>query len=802
MRAALLGLFFLFTFSLQAQQTVTLEYNEISLYDLFEEVEKSFGITISYNSDLVQDTPVEVIGTFTQAELLTLIEQQSELSVMALDDVRFVMLPKSDESTEETLALDSTLFQLEEVLLIEYLTKGYNRSTSDGSLQLNPAALGILPGLTEPDVFQSLQIVPGLSSPLETASELHIRGGTPDQNLVLWDGIKIYHQGHFFGHISALNPYITDNISVFRGGTSVRYGDRVAGVIDVKSTSEIPESLEAGAGFNLTHGDVFIKAPLQKDKLAIVLSARRSFSDLFETITYNQLQNKVFQNTKIADGGITTDEEFIELESDIRFVDVNAKLLWNPTENDEVAISALWMSNNLDVPLQSAEFQSRDVLELRNNGYSAQWTHHFGKRSRLDLRGYLSDYTSKYDFLETEVDDETDSFGFQKNNTIDDLGASIQFQHNIQGPHSVLAGYEFVNNQITYQLNETNDGLTDFSDDEDDTLISHTVFGEYQFNHRLWKIRAGVRASYLDVFDRWYYEPRLFAQFKVDRSLRLNISGEIKNQSVSQLVLFDFNEVGVGNNVWVLADNDEIPVVNARQGTLGMLFTDAGWTLDVEGYYKLIKGLTSFNRGFASVANDYSTGTNRVVGVDVLVKKKIGGLRSWLGYSLSNSQFEFPDLQTGSFPGNFDQRHILSLSNTYQWKNWQFSLGWSFATGRPISTPSGISGITSEGGDDDGDGDVDPPNPTLDYNEQNNERLDSYHKLDASVVYDFPLSDSNKVMGRIGCSLVNIYGRENEIDRTFRLDDNLDDEGVPPRIIERTNLGLGFTPNIVMRIWF
>ena len=131
------------------------------------------------------------------------------------------------------------------------VTTGFDKIENDGSITVNPDELGILPGLTEPDVLQSLQLLPGISSPTESASDIHIRGGTPDQNLVLWDGIKMYHQGHFFGQISAFNPYITETINVFRSGTSSKYGDRISGVIDIRSSDKVHDSLHIGIGANL-----------------------------------------------------------------------------------------------------------------------------------------------------------------------------------------------------------------------------------------------------------------------------------------------------------------------------------------------------------------------------------------------------------------------------------------------------------------------------------------------------------------------------------------------------------------------
>ena len=168
-------------------------------------------------------------------------------------------------------------------------------------------------------------------------------------------------------------------------------------------------------------------------------------------------------------------------------------------------------------------------------------------------------------------------------------------------------------------------------------------------------------------------------------------------------------------------------------------------------------------------------------GIDILVKKKINKFRTWLGYSYSKNDFEFPDLQQNKFPGNFDQRHVISWTNTYKYKQLQFSLGWQFATGRPYTEVVNFN------------------NDELIFGQQNNRRLLSYHKLDASAFYDFYFDKSDKIKARLGVSIINLYNRDNEIDRNFALREDINDNEF---LVEQTNLGLGITPNVVFRVYF
>ena len=211
----------------------------------------------------------------------------------------------------KNIFLGLALFDFPKIIITEYLADGIDQSTSDGHISIRPEKMDMLPGLTEADVLQSIQLLPGVSSPNETASGIYIRGGTPDQNLILWDGIPMYHSGHFFGSISAFNPAVVDDVKVYRGGFGPQYGGRVSGVIDISSTEKIPEQISMGVGVNLTHGDVFAKIPLFKQKSALILSFRRSFTDIWQTPTFRQMAKKVFQGTKIGN----TQEEAEEDEN-------------------------------------------------------------------------------------------------------------------------------------------------------------------------------------------------------------------------------------------------------------------------------------------------------------------------------------------------------------------------------------------------------------------------------------------------------------------------------------------------------
>ena len=157
-----------------------------------------------------------------------------------------------------TIYLTENTESLQEVLIKGYLTKGIDKNI-DGSIALTNRDQGILPGQIEPDVLRGIQLIPGITSLNESASDIQIRGGSADQNLIFFDGIKMYNTGHFFGTISAINPYTTQSAKIYKSGASPEYGDRISGVIDIKSDGEVPQKSTGGLGVNGTHADGFFK---------------------------------------------------------------------------------------------------------------------------------------------------------------------------------------------------------------------------------------------------------------------------------------------------------------------------------------------------------------------------------------------------------------------------------------------------------------------------------------------------------------------------------------------------------------
>ncbi|MBW1295315.1 TonB-dependent receptor [Aquimarina litoralis] len=718
----------------------------------------------------------------------------------------------------DTINLRPEIQNLGQVLVKEYLTQGIQKN-QDASVNISTKKLRILPGLAEPDVLQSLQLIPGITSPTEDPASLYIRGGTPGQNLVLWDGIRMFQNGHFFNQISSFNPFITESIQVYRSGTSVKYGDNLSGVINIESDNDLTDKLQTGSGLNLTHGDLFIKLPLSK-KLGILLAGRRSTTDIYQNIAFNNLVRKVFQNTRAdipePNSQITAEERL--RQDDFSFSDSNFKLLWKPNKNNTIKFSTIFTENRLDnkitTQLQEASGLSdvQDILKIINWGFSINWDKKYTNNISQNVNLYGLSYDQRYGFVnipENDDDPFIDEIRIDTRNEVSDIGFRYALHVPIQKKHAIDVGYQFSRLFTRYErFNRIEPAIGDFSVFGEGS--NHIIYSQYSYKTAKSFINVGIRRllptyfGYSYISSNYFVEPRLFASHKFSDTFTLNGSAELKTQQINS-----FNTNGstnnslpslpVADNIWILSfmnsDQDaQIPfieIVESRQFTLGGLYTYNGWHFDLEGYYKKITNLSSLGNlifNFAvedNIENAFLIGEEERIGFDLLIKKKYRNYRLWAGYSLSKTISSFPVIQNTFFPGNFDQRHTFNISQTLQLNNFEFALGWNYATGRPFTK------IFSDVNDVDG--------AVIDPRGINTSRFPDYHRLDASATYRFLLDRDKDWSGMIGLSIRNIYNRKNIISQGFRgiVDENFD------RSIESfDNQSLRFTPNITLRFNF
>ncbi len=750
-----------------------------------------------YLLDAVLDTPIVGAsirlrgsdkGTITAANgyfELGETEDWTTLSITYLGyETRVITKGEMEESGCPKLYLFQKNVQLKEVIVSEYLVPGVQKQR-DGSIRINPTNLDILSGLGEPDVLQSTQLLPGIVSPTETASGIFIRGGTPDQNLILWDGIKLYNADHFFGVFSAFNPYVVASIEVYRSGANANYGDRVSGVLDIKTASKVPERLKGGFGFNLTTADAYLDIPLGK-QTGLQISGRRSLTDVYNSPNFQNYSTRVFQNTSVVREEDLLDSPSAQIEENIVFYDTHLKFNSRLSNKDRLAISGLLTNNRLDYTLDDPNFPefSVDNLNVVNEGLSAVWERQWNTKLSSTFTSYYSFYDLFYDGLRGLSQNDIDQIA-QKTNTVEELGLALQWDWQTNAHWKLGGGYQFFTNQVTYGLQNN-----DFMENGNDRNPAHTVFGYATYEKGNVLLKGSLRASYYQELSTTRLEPRVYTEYKINEHWRAKGSAEIRNQSASQIIEFATQDFGLVSQLWVVADQENFPILNSRQFTAGLLWQKAGWNLDMEGYHKNIDGLTSISNGFLSAENSFTNGESSTWGLDILLKRKWNNYSSFLAYTLSDTNFLFDDLNNGQpFAGNNDITHSLTWSHSYTYKALQLSLGWNIRTGIPF-TDARLETIDGE--------------PEIVLQNVNATRLPSFHRLDVSALYGFQLTaGKNPLRAKVGLSLLNVYGRQNTLSREFGFTDILDDFGnLQTALREVDQNSLQFTPNLIFRIIF
>lgn len=722
-------------------------------------------------------------GTFTNKKgyfNITLYNLNDLLNVSFIGyKTKFINLNSKTKEPCFTILLEEENAVLNEVLIVDYLTNGISQKTN-GAIQISPKEISAIPGLTEPDVLQSIQALPGVQNPNETASGLYIRGGTPDQNLILFDDIKIYNTGHLFGMISAINPYITEKVKVFRSGAGASYGNHISGVVDIESDNDLATKTSGGFGFNLTHADAFINTPISK-KVSVLFSARRSFTDVFKTNTFNQLSKKVFQNTIISRDNEFANNNQFNNSNDFYFTDFTTKIIFNHSVKDNFSLNYLFVKNQLDYQFKLSDntYNTRDILNTRNQGINSKWIRKWKENLIQKTNLYYSDFSLDYNFV-GQINSTQQNQTSVKNNYIKELGFKTSFNYIKNSAFNYNFGYEFTNNNVNYKLGRTysDSPSLDYLTEENNKNNSHEVFGEFNYLKENFSFNLGLRGSYFSLTDKVFVSPRVYSQLEVLSNFWLKSSFEIKQQNISQVLEFSTSDFGLENQIWALAKGNEISLLESNQITFGFLFKRNDFLIDIDFYRKESDGITSFNSNEV-----FYDGKSTSLGIDVLLQKKWQQYSSWISYSFGENWYTFPNLNRGdSFVGNFNISHSFLWSHNMRFNNFDFALGWNFRTGIPYTKALNIDA-----------------NDNIVFEKINNSSLPNYHKLDFSSTYSFNFDSQKKWKGKVGLSLLNVYGQQNILQQNYSVD--FDDNNDAFILTEKT-YSLGFTPNVVLRVNF
>jgi hypothetical protein len=662
---------------------------------------------------------------------------------------------------------------LQEVVAERYLATGIAKGKS-GDLIVSPRKFGTLPGLTEPDILQTMQQVPGIASTDETVSNINVRGGTHDQNLFLWNGVRMFQTGHFFGLMSAFNPLLASRITISKNGGSAFFGESVSSLVDISSYTSVRDSCYNVVAVDMLNANFFSKVRLSRNA-TLQGSGRRTFTDIFTSPTFRQYQDRVFQHTVATD--LTQNQAArLDVDEDFYFYDFSLQYHQMIGQRHELIVDGIGIENGVGIDEETAAENKHSDLKQRNFGGSIDWRTSWNSRHRSQIQLHGSTYDLQSGNEAIANDQVT-----RQRNAVKNGGIRLRYSY-IGERCEISAGYQFDAIAI-----ENSDAVNNppFSRTSNQKSVTHSAIAEGKFHSANGKrlLSAGVRANYFDKFGRWLIEPRLAFTQALSESIKMEILAERKSQTVSQIIEQQQDFLGIEKRRWVLANDSDVPIQKSTQASLGFTYAHRRWLVTVDNFYKRVGGITADSQGFRNqfeFAN--AVGEYCVMGSEVLVQKSFRRFYSWISYSYNNNHYDFNTLAPSDFTSNFEISHAVSWAGIYEWNSLRVAVGTKWHTGIPFTAPQTINADENN-----------PANSTIAYQTPNDRRLGDYFQVSLSASRSWTIGG---MLFAASGSVLNVLDRRNVIGRYYRINMATD------ALESVDTYSLGLTPNISLKLYF
>ncbi len=651
-----------------------------------------------------------------------------------------------------------------------------------------PAFLG------EKDVLKVLQLMPGVQKGSEGSTGIYVRGGGPDQNLIILDDAIVYNANHLFGFFSVFNGDALKSVELTKGGFPARFGGRLSSVIDLNMKDGNREKLHGEGGIGLISSRLTLEGPLTKNrKGSFLVSARRTYLDVVAAPLVRAQ----------SDG---------QTSAGYYFYDLNAKANYDLGQKDKVYLSGYFGRDRFYAKDTGANSDGTNVgLGWGNATGTLRWNHLFSQRLFSNLSLIYSDY--KFQIASDERSrTSTDQFSLRYNSGIRDFSLKYDFDFYPNPQHSLRFGAQTIQHRFTPSaivLKNVGDAQFSRNIDNIDVLESGLYVEDTWRPNALWRLNGGLRLSHFIQKQTNYIrpEPRLSVAYMLKPDLSLKGSYALMNQYVH---LLSNTGIGLPTDLWV-PTTARIKPQQSEQVAAGIAkdFNKSGLSLTVEGYYKTMKNIINYREGASflligdptsaeqvSWEDNVTAGKGWSYGTEVLLQKKAGRFSGWAGYTLSWTQWQFPELNGGrKFYPRYDRRHDVSLVGIYELsKRITLSATWVYGTGNALTVPQaeyrayrhqpGIrgTGVSSTGAKAIIAGLFDSGPRVSDYGtEKNSFRAEAYHRMDFGIQFHKQKKRHERTWE---FSFYNLYNRRNP----FFYQIETVTEGTAPKQTSRTGL--------------
>ena len=667
-------------------------------------------------------------------------ERQVEVQLDKDLHINFPIVPKS--------------YQFEEVVVTTRKRDANVKNAQMGKFTLPIEQIKSVPAfLGEVDLLKTVQFLPGVRNAGEGSAGIYVRGGGPDQNLILLDDAPVYNTGHLFGFFSIFNADAIKNVSLIKGGMPAQYGGRLSSVLDVSMKEGNNQKWQVDAGLGVIASRLSIQGPLKKNKASFIISGRRTYIDAL-------VKPFVKKSSQFYGSGYY-------------FYDLNAKVNYIFSEKDRLYLSGYFGRDVFD--FQNSKQSLRINIPWGNATGTLRWNHVFNQKLFGNTTLVYNDYNFTFNAAQNNIE-------FKLNSGIRDISLKQDFDLYPYTGHKLRFGGIYTFHKFTPSVVSGKQDSTVFRPNNAQVKYGHEaavyVQDDWELNDKV-KLNAGIRYSWFQQIgpykkyttddngnriDSIVYgsgkgvrsyaglEPRLTVRYAIDDETSIKAS---VTRNMQYIHLVSNAGTTLPTDIWVPSTYKVRPQISWLYAAgLFKNFRDNMYETSVEVYYKDMRNQIEYKEGYIpstidDTENSFVFGRGWSYGAEFFINKTKGRLTGWLGYTLSWTWRKFPDLNFGNkYPAKYDRRSDLSVVAIYELsKKWRISASFVFGTGNAATLPERfyiVDGIL-----------------TQQYSKINEYRLPAYHRLDVSAILTPKKNARRKWKSEWVFSIYNAYSRKN-----------------------------------------
>ncbi len=670
---------------------------------------------------------------------------------------------KSPKDTVINIALKPSA-EIKEAIVAARKDAGI-QSTNIGSIEVPLKQVNnTLMILGETDIIKVIQMMPGVQGGMEGFAGMHVRGGGPDENLVLLDGIPVYNMNHMLGLFSIFQPEAVKKVTLYKGAFPARYGGRVSSILDIRTNDGNMKETNGMFSVGLLSDKFHLEGPIIKDKLSYSISARGMHTVVFDPVLRLAL-NEIFFN--------------------YFYYDLTGKITWRISDNDRLYFGVYSGADRFIAKYEEEYSETDEVLESfkmnwGNNVASVRWNHIFNNQLFANTTVAFNNYKMRTGSISNDYGVYSNGnkysveYDSEYGSGIRDYSAKIDFDYNPTPSHFIKFGTEYIFHNFIPESMTVADNQIDAGETIVDTTynvydakkyVGHELSLYVEDDIRIGNyvtVNPGIRASWFNTQGRNYFsaQPRLSARLAFRNGLAFKTGYARMAQYVH---LLSAGMLSLPTDLWVPITKDIKPVIS-DQFSVGAYFDGLkGWEFSLEGYWKEMQNVLEYEDGTLIMGmsggweEKVAMGKGRAYGLELYAERTKGPVTGWLSYTLSKSDRHFPDgsINNGKpFPYKYDRRHNLNLNVSWEIsKKIDLNASWSFLSGGMTTIAERYIPINSYSGNS-------IRTDTSEYiTSRNNYRLPPSHRLNLGVNFRKMTKRNNERIWNV--SLYNAYNNMN-----------------------------------------